>query len=525
MGRYINPGNQDFARVIRGEYVDKSMLIEEFSSNLDTANSLFCVSRPRRFGKSMASRMLSAYFDKSCDSRDLFAGLKIASSAHFETHLNKHNVIYLDMTSVLMQCRDSREIVPFIMRSINEELNVLFGVHIDTSLHLSEGLSQVNLLTGERFIFIIDEWDAVCRELKRDEQAFDDYVRLLRSLFKGDITGRVFEGVYMTGILPIKKYGTQSALNNFSEYTMVMPGRMAPYFGFTEDEVQSLCKRHDISFSEMKRWYDGYHLPFTGSVYNPNSVMKAIEFKAFGDFWAMTSTYEDIRDYISMNFDGLKDSVIAMLGGERVFVNPTKFQNDFNSIRSRDDVLTLLIHLGYLGYNPGDRTAYIPNYEISEELQNAVEDTSWEHVATALRNSESLLSSTLSGDEEAVAQALEQVHQENTSILQYNNENSLSCAVTIAYYSARRYYNVIREFPSGKGFADLVFLPIAGSDKPAMVVELKYAQSASGAITQILNKNYPESLKSLTGDIVLVGINYNPADKKHICRIERMARA
>ena len=521
-GRYINPGNYDFARMVEGEYVDKTMLISEFSAKLNTANGLVCISRPRRFGKSTAARMLCAYYDCSCDSRALFNGLAISKESGFENNLNKHNVIYLDMTSILLQCKNAKEVVPFLMKSINRELKDLFGMDFDENVHLSEGLSQTNYKTGASFICIIDEWDAICREFANDSSAFDDYVNLLRSLFKGDITGRVFEGVYMTGILPIKKYGAQSALNNFSEYTMVMPGRMAPFFGFTQDEVESLCDKYGISFSEMKRWYNGYNLPGIGPVYNPNSVMKAIEFRTFGDFWAMTSTYEGVRDLISMNYDGLKDATIAMLGGGQVYVNPTKFQNDFSSIHNRDDVLTLLIHLGYLGYNPADRTAYIPNYEISEELQNAVEDSGWEKVSTALRNSEALLNATLSGDEKAVACALETLHQESTSILQYNNENSLSCAITLAYYSSRRYYNVVREYPSGKGYADLVFLPAPGTSKPIMVVELKYDKTAEGAIAQIKKKNYPQSLAGLAGELVLVGINYNPKSKEHTCRIERI---
>lgn len=524
MGRYLNPGNADFAQSVRGEYVDKSMLVAVFSSRLDTANNLFCVSRPRRFGKSMASRMLAAYYDASCDSRDLFAGLALSRDESFEKHLNKHNVIYLDMTSILLQCPDVHQIVPFIMEKVNAELAQAFQLAFSPGTHLSEALSQTNLKTGARFIFIIDEWDAICRELKNDASAFDSYVNLLRTLFKGDITGRVFEGVYMTGILPIKKYGTQSALNNFSEYTMLMPGTLASFFGFTENEVRNLCEKHGVSFTEMKRWYDGYRLPALGSLYNPNSVMKAIEFGCFGNFWAQTSTYESIREYISMDFDGLKEAVISMLGGEKVFVNPTKFQNDFSLISSRDDVLTLLIHLGYLGYHPEDRSVFIPNYEISQELQNAVEDTGWDKVASALRNSDKLLFATLSGDEEAVAQALETVHSEAVSVLQYNNENSLSCALSIAYYAARRYYQIVREFPTGKGFTDLVFLPVAGTDKPCMVVELKYNSSAHGAIGQIKAKDYPLSLQGYAGEVVLVGINYDRKTKKHSCKIERVSR-
>ena len=523
MGRYLNPGNIAFAEVRRNEYVDKTGLIPVFSSHLGTASKLFCVSRPRRFGKSIAAQMLIAYYGKGADSRALFDGLEVSKSPDFEKYLNRYSVLFLDMTSIIAQCQDKRELVPFIMRNVNRELQEAFSVDIDETMHLSESLSRINLQTEERFIFIIDEWDAICRELKDDTQSFEDYVWLLRSLFKSDITARVFEGVYMTGILPIKKYGAQSALNNFDEYTMLNPGPLAPFFGFTENEVKTLCKQHNVSFEEMRRWYDGYSLPNAGSLYNPNSVIKALRFGTFANYWASTSTYESIRDYISMNFSGLKDAVVAMLGGMSVSVNPGKFQNDLISISDRDDVITLLIHLGYLAFNPVDRTAYIPNFEIAEELRNAVEDTGWQKIADALRDSENLLTATLEGDSNAISRALESIHEESASILQYNNENSLACAITLAYFSARRYYNLIREFPAGKGFADIVFLPVHGVDKPAMVVELKCNQSAEGAIQQIRAKSYPQSLKGLCDSVLLVGINYDKASKKHSCQIEKIS--
>ena len=523
MGRYLNPGNYAFASARKAEYIDKTGLVTLFSNALDSEGKLFCVSRPRRFGKSMAAQMLVAYYGKGVDSRALFDGLEVSAAPAFEQHLNKHNVLFLDMTAVISQCQDKHEIVPFIMKNVNRELQEAFSVDIDEGMHLSESLSRVNLQSGARFIFIIDEWDAICRELTEDVKAFDDYVWLLRSLFKSDITARVFEGVYMTGILPIKKYGTQSALNNFDEYTMLQPGPLAPYFGFTEAEVRKLCDEKSVSFTEMKRWYDGYKLGNVDSIYNPNSVMKAIRFNAFSDYWASTSSYESIKNYISLNFDGLKDDILSMLGGMPVFVNPGKFQNDMVSVNSKDDVITLLIHLGYLGFDEENRTAFIPNYEISEELQNAVEGTGWARVAEALGGSMKLLEDTLNGDEGAVASALERIHEENTSVLQYNNENSLACAITIAYYSARRYYTIVREFPAGKGFADLVFIPVAGTDKPALLIELKYNKSAVGAIAQIMAKSYPDSLKGLSGDIILVGINYDKETKLHSCKIEKVS--
>ena len=225
--------------------------------------------------------------------------------------------------------------------------------------------------------------------------------------------------------------------------------------------------------------------------------------------------------YIQMNFDGLKDAIILMLAGERCRVNSTKFQNDMSVIRSKDDVLTVLIHLGYLSYDWKKRECYIPNREVGEEMVNAIEDSNWQPVVEALLQSEQLLQDTLNGDSEAVAQAIEAAHDENTSILSYNNENSLACVLSIAYYYARNDYFIQRELPTGKGFADLVFIPRKDVDQPAIVVELKFNKSADAAIDQIKRKEYPAQIANYTDRLLLVGINYDRETKQHTCQIEQ----
>lgn len=262
-------------------------------------------------------------------------------------------------------------------------------------------------------------------------------------------------GAYMTGILPIKKYGTESALTDFEEYTMTSPDMLSEYVGFTEEEIRDLCREHTVDFEEMKRWYDGYSFEEPGSVYSPDSVMSAVKRKRFRNYWTGSETYESLKKYISMNFDGLKDSVIAMLGGDKIKIETARFQNDITSFKSKDDVLTLLIHLGYLAYNEAAGQVYIPNLEIAGAFQNAVEGDGWEEIASALASSEELLKATINRNCVAVETALEHIHDLNVSVLQYDDENSLSCAVTLAYYTARNDYTIIRELPSGKGFADL----------------------------------------------------------------------
>jgi hypothetical protein len=329
----------------------------------------------------------------------------------------------------------------------------------------------------------------------------------------------------MTGILPIKKYKTQSALNNFIEYSMVTPRSMSRYFGFTKEEVRRLAEQHGMDYDELEKWYDGYQIGAETSIFNPNSVMQALSANWCESYWGKTASFETVVDYIKMNFEGLKDDIITMLAGGRVKVNTTKFQNDMSIVQSKDDVLTVLIHLGYLSFDRVQEKCFVPNKEVASELTNAVEDTGWTNVIRALKQSEDLLQATLNGDENAVAQGIDAVHDENTSILSYNNENSLACVVSLAYYYAKNHYITIRELPSGKGFADIVMIPRKNVDLPALVVELKYDKDTQAAISQIKTRNYPQTVADYTGDILLVGINYDKDNKQHECLIEHWKKA
>ena len=519
MGRYINKGNEGFRRIRNSEYVDKTELISVVNRTLFTENCFSCVSRCRRFGKSMAAKMLAAYYDRSCDSRSLFADLKIASDPSFEKHLNKYPVIYLDMTSFVTRFK-SDSIVGHIEEELKEDLQDAYpDVEFRAKDDLMGDLFRIAAATGQRFIFIIDEWDAICREFAPDTKPMDEYVNWLRRMFKDVSAMDVFAGVYMTGILPIKKYKTQSAMNNFREYSMVMPGRLAGFFGFTKDEVRRLCDKYSIDYDELEKWYDGYRIGSEPSIFNPNSVMQAIENRQCGSYWASTGAYDAIVPYIKMNYEGLKDDVVSLISGDMVKVNTAKFQNDMSVIRSRDDVLTVLIHLGYLSFDWQKKECYVPNYEVSSELSNAIEDTDWTNVAKALKASEQLLHDTLDGNAETVAKAIESVHDENTSILSYNNENSLACVISLAYYYAKNDYIVHREYASGKGFADLVLIPRKNVDSPAIVVELKYGSPVDTAISQIEQKNYPAKVAEYADNLLLVGISYDPKTKKHSCVI------
>ena len=523
MGIYVNPNNSSFRQVTDSEiYVDKTGVIGILNKMLGTEQCFVCVSRARRFGKSVTAGMLKAYYSKGCDSHELFAGREIEQDKSYRKHLNQYDVIHIDMASMWSNAgKENANFIGFLQNTIFEELRQEYGaVDISECRTIAMALAKINNRLGIRFVIIIDEWDTVFREAKHDQKLQDEYISLLRALFKSEEAKSFVALAYITGILPIKKYGIESALNNFDEYTMISPKLFAKYFGFTSREVQELCEKYDMDFDKMREWYDGYSFKKETHIYNPNSVVKALLFDSFESYWSGTETFSSLKGYISMNFEGLRDDILRMFAGERCTVMVGNFENDLVSYKSKDDVMTALIHLGYLAYDFDMREAYIPNKEVQEAFEYAIMETDWKEIASALRDSDRLIKNTWRLDTEAVATALEKIHGEATSVLQYNDENSLSCAITLAYYNARMYYNIIREVPFGKGYADLVFVPKKNSDKPAMVVELKCDRPPQKAIAQIRERKYMDGLSEYRDNLLLVGISYDRKTKKHSCEIE-----
>ena len=525
MGIYLNPGNISFAKTVRSQvYVDKTGLIAHTNDYINTRDQYFCVSRPRRFGKSMTLEMLAAYYSCGCDSRELFAGFKIAQHKDFEKHLNQYDVIYLNMQQFLIRAK-KQEVTQCLEQAVLEELREAYGDCFSEQVtDLATALEKIFVKTEKQFIFLIDEWDCVMRERQESEAMQKQYLDFLRDLLKDQPYVAL---AYVTGILPVKKYGQHSALNMFWEYSMTDQSMLEEYTGFTDREVKALCEQYGMDFAETSSWYDGYTFTEYQHVYNPKSVVEAMRRHKFSNYWTSTETYEALKIYMEMDFDGLRSDIVQMLGGGRVRVNTRSFQNDMRSFHTKDDVLTLLIHLGYLGYDSIEKEAFIPNKEIIEEFENAMSVGGWPNVMNVLKASEKLLEDTLRGDAESVAEELDKAHSEVASILTYNDENSLGCAVGLAYYSARKDYKLIRELPAGKGFADIVFLPLPHTNKPAMVVELKYDRSVRAAIQQIKDRQYTQAFEGYTGEILLVGVNYNKntPDKPHSCVIERVEKA
>lgn len=525
MGILVNPDNLAFQVALNSEiYVDKSGLIKYTNKVLNTLQAYICNSRPRRFGKSITANMLTAYYSRGCNSEEMFAGLEISKSADFKKHLNQYDVIHLDIQWCIEPAGGPERVVSYISEKTIAELAEYYpGVLKEKTESLPEVLSRINGATGKKFIVIIDEWDVLIRDKDVNKRVQEEYINFLRAMFKGTEPTKYIQLAYLTGILPIKKEKTQSALNNFDEFTMLDAGVMAPYIGFTEAEVKDLCERYHRDFEKVKYWYDGYLLE-DYQVYNPKAVVSVCVRGRFRSYWSETASYEAIVPFINMNYDGLKNAIIEILSGASIKVNTAAFKNDTVNIQSKDDVLTYLIHLGYLGYNQNRRTAFVPNEEIRQELTMAVESRKWNEMITFQQESEHLLEATLDMDEEAVVEEIEKIHTEYVSNIQYNNENSLSSVLAIAYLSSMEYYfKPVRELPTGRGFADFVFIPKPEyvSSYPALVVELKWNKNVKTALQQIKEKQYPDSVLDYTGDILLVEINYDKKTKEHQCLIEK----
>ncbi len=521
MGVYFNPSNVSFKKDRNYEiYVDKTELIGYLNKLLETPKNCLAVSHARRFGKSHAAGMIDAYYSLGCDSSELFDNTKIADSEDYRKYMNKYNVIHLDISSVWDFHKE--DLIESIQERVCDDFKEEYGDKLNYNKDLYLLIQEIYRKTNIPFVIIIDEWDCVIRN-SEDKELVHRYLQFLHSLFKSEESKSFLALAYITGILPIKKIKDESALNNFREYTMLKSKPITKYYGFTEDEVRSLCKEHDMDFETTKAWYNGYLIDGM-HMYNPNSVVQAMIDQECDSYWRNTSSFASINTFITMNYAGLKDDIMTMLAGGKVRVNTNTFKNDFSTIASKDDALTALIHLGYLGYDVDRKKAFIPNYEVATAFEAALQTGEWTEIAKAISICDELLDETIEGNEERVAELIELAHETYTSVLKYNDENSLSCVLTMAYFTAPGYYNIIREMPAGKGFADFAFIPRANAGyRPAMVIELKYNKSADTAIKQIKEKKYQGALSDYSDKILLVGISYD-ADgkdkKKHTCVIE-----
>ena len=545
MGTYLNPGKAAFEEAVNSEiFIDKTEMLGYLNSVVKTKQKYVSVSRPRRFGKTMAADMICAYYDREADSRELFEKRKIAQTAGWDEFLGKFDVIHLVMTRFFKSRITVNEALTNMQKIVIRDFKRAYpDVDLMSDTDLIQTIDDVYTAKERQAVIVIDEWDAVFRERPDDKDGQTEYLDYLRDLLKDN---RYVALAYMTGILPIKKYGQHSALNMFTEYSMMAPRQLAPYTGFTEEEVKELSKKYDMDFGDISNWYDGYlvsdRIPpekreeyregkYDGhrfSVYSPLSVVESMTTGVIKDYWNKTETYEALAEYIRKDYDGLKDAVALLMDGGRLAIDTSTYQNDMTTFTGRDDVLSLLIHLGYLGFDDERSEVFIPNHEILDEFKTSTKGKEWVSTFKAFETSLELLKATWNGDEEKVAELVEDAHNQAGNKT-YNDEAALSYGIQLAYYAARKYYTTILELDTGKGYADVVYLPAPQyAEKPALLIELKYGHSAELAMDQIRRQKYLDRLDHYKGNTLVIGINYDqelpaghPEYKHHSCKIKR----
>ena len=519
MALYLNSDNSKLKKYMKSEiFIDKSMIIKECNKLFGSENAYMCITRPRRFGKTMTLSMLNAYYSKGCDSKSLFDKLNIANDSTYLEHLNKHNVIWIDMSNLYTDIKDKNTFVEKLKFNILRDLMEYYSDINFTDLTLGEAIVKVKSELNERFIFLIDEWDVIFREEEYNYKLCDEYIEFLRNLFKSSNVSSCIDLVYMTGILPIRRYSTQSTLNMFTEYNMLDSFPIESYVGFTENEVIDLCNKYNRDFNEIKKWYNGYNLNGI-SLYNPKSVVEAVLRGECDDYWTQTSAIEAVTNYMNYDNGELKDIICKMILGDKVDIDVSEFGNDLTKVDSADCALTVLIHLGYLAYDKKLKVCYIPNYEIKQEFERALKKLNWKEIYNPISNSKKLYEETLKGNVEFINKTLDQNHKDLAGPFNKNKEDILGIIVEISYYNLKQFYNVKKEDTSILGRSDLSFIPYDNNHIP-FIVELKINSSAEDIVEQIIQKKYFNSLGDYHGKVLLLGISYDDNTLKHSSKIK-----
>ncbi|WP_252231329.1 AAA family ATPase [Clostridium sp. ZBS15] len=519
MAVYLNTNKslENYKRLLNIDYfVDKSMIIEKTNKLINTVNSYICITRPRRFGKSSVADMLGAYYSKAVDSKEIFDRLNISKSYDYEEHLNKYNLINISFNKIPEIGKGFDAYMDMIKTSLINDINDAFP-KIDSKKYFT--ISDMLSDTGEKFIFVFDEWDYIFNNNLFIENQ-NDFLEFLRNLLKDQPYVAL---AYMTGVLPIKKYSSGSALNMFDEFTFLKDRTFDEYFGFIEDEVMKLCnKNKNISFKELESWYNGYLTAKGVKVYNPRSVVKALQNNYCESYWTNTGAMDEVAEYLKCNTLEIRDDVIEMVSGEEVdIIIDEEFRAGQGVPRTKEEIYSAMIVLGFLSYYDG--YLKIPNKELMKEFEKALRDKSFGYVSEIIANSKRMLKATVNGDIKTVEAILHDIHNSEIPILQYNDENSLSCVLTLAYLSARDTYRVEREEKTGKGYADFTFHPRRKNDI-AFIVELKKDELPEVALNQIREKEYVEKIRRENEGkkVLAVAICYDSKNKEHTCKIEKI---
>ena len=496
----------------QGVFVDKSMLIGKLNKLIGTNDCYVCITRPRRFGKTVNASMAGAYYTKGFDSSPMFDSLKISQAEDYKKHQNRYNVIYIDFSRTPDVCNNYEEYITYIRECLKEDLSQMYPQLCGKEYAM---LGKMFRDTNDSFIFILDEWDSIFTKKFMTDDDRDSYLGFLRNLLKDQPYVSL---AYMTGVLPVAKYSSGSELNMFREYNAMNDSVFESYFGFGENEVRELCRKNtDVSYEELKWWYDGYCLSDGTSLFNPRSVNMALSDGICRNYWTQTGPMNEVAQCVEHNADEVREDIVRMVAGIPVEVKLNGYSAAERELNTRNEILSAMVVYGFLSYHDGKLK--IPNHELMEKFENVLERSSMGEVSMIVRDSAKMLDATLAGNEKEVAEILEKVHDREIPFLQYNDENSLSCVITLCYLAARDRYRVEREAKSGKGFCDYLFLPYR-KDDPAIILELKAGGTCGEALAQIKEKQYIKSAEKCR-EVLSAGISYNKK-KMHECKIERV---
>lgn len=519
MSIYLNTNKPliNYMNLYRSKYfIDKSLMIEKLNEVIETSDKYICITRPRRFGKSSVIDMLGSYYSIAVDSKDIFDNLKISNSPSYSEHLNKYNVINISFNDLSERGNTYEDYIEMIRTSITKDIVEKYP-HINPENYFN--ISSMIRDTNDKFIFLLDEWDYIFNNSLFEENQ-NNFLEFLRNLLKDQPYVAL---CYMTGVLPIKKYSSGSALNMFDEFTFLKDRKFGRYFGFTEEEVIDLCKKNnEIKFEHLQAWYNGYLTARGLKIYNPRSVVKALQNDFCESYWTNTGAMDEVAKYLKYNTLEIRDDVIEMIsGGEIDLIIDEEFRAGQREPKTKEEIYSAMIVLGFLSYHDG--YLKIPNKELMKEFEKALRDKSFGYVSQIIENSRKMLQATVSGDTATVESILHDIHNSEIPILQYNDENSLSCVLTLAYLSARDTYRIEREEKTGKGYADFTFHPRRKNDT-AFIVELKKDENVDVAINQIKLKEYVQKFKEENQHkkVLAVAICYNSKEKEHCCKIEEI---
>lgn len=540
MGVYLNNTSsyEAYRKVKNSPYfVDKTHILTKIIPRIETSENCLCITRPRRFGKSVIANMMAAFFSKGCNAEELFNGSQISLCDNYKSQMNQYNVISLSLNRIPNNCTSYRQYIERIESRLKRDL-----IHSFPAADICEQDALWDILTdiyaqenSAKFIFILDEWDYIFHRDFVTEEDKASYIDFLSNLLKDQPYVSL---AYMTGILPIAKYSSGSELNMFAEYTMAAEELYSEYFGFTEKEVDILFEKYlqnepnpQIAREGLRIWYDGYHTKSGERVYNPRSVVLALTNNNLGNYWTSSGPYDEIYYYVQHNIAAVQDDLAQMISGIPVPAKISEYAATSMRLLTKEEIFSAMVVYGFLTYENG--CVSIPNKELMDRFNEMLmKEQSLGYIYQLAQKSEKMLSATLTGDTDMMTEILEYAHNTKSPLLSYSSEAELTMIVNLVYLQARDRYRIEREDKAGIGYVDFIFYPEIDQKADGIILELKVDHTAEEAIQQIKEKKYLTKFQGklgqkprYTGRILGVGIAYYKDTKKHECKIEVLRQA